>query len=73
MGEVTALGASYFSAAALFGLFIWHAFAKMVDSIERRLDGLIREHHDLARELSEFRDEMRGRFASNDAQSGSPP
>lgn len=70
-GEVIALGASYFGAAALFGLFMWRAFAKMFDSIEKRLDGLIKEHHDLARELSEFRGEMRGRFSPTDAQPGS--
>ena len=31
------------------------------DHIEERLDALTQEHHGLARELSEFRGEMRGR------------
>ncbi len=72
IGEVVALGASYFGATALFGIFMWRAFAKLFDAmsqsmsdkfdhIEERLDALTREHHGLARELSEFRGEMGGR------------
>ena len=79
IGEVIALGASYFAATALFGIFMWRAFAKLFDAmsqsmsdkldhindkfdhIEEKLDALTQEHHGLARELSDFRGEMRGR------------
>lgn len=72
IGEVIALGVSYFGATALFGLLMWRAFAKLFDSmsesmndkfdrIEQRLVALTEEHHGVARELSEFRGEMRGR------------
>ena len=74
IGEVIALGVSYFAATLLFGLFMWRAFAKLFDSmnqsmserfdrIENRLDALTEEHHALAREFSEFRGEMRSRLA----------
>ena len=33
-----------------------------IDSIDRRIDTLVQEHHALAREVSEFRGEMRGRL-----------
>ena len=32
------------------------------DSLESRFDGFVADHHSLARELSEFRGEMRGRL-----------
>lgn len=61
-GEVIALGASYFGATALFGVFMWRAFGKLFDTLKDRLDDLHKEHQAFARELSEFRGEMRGRF-----------
>ena len=33
------------------------------DSLEKKLDGLADDHHNLSRELSEFRGEMRGRLS----------
>ena len=33
------------------------------DSLEKKVDGLAADHHSLARELSEFRGEMRGRLS----------
>ena len=33
------------------------------DSLEKKVDGLAADHHGLARELSEFRGEMRGRLS----------
>ena len=44
------------------------------DSLEKKVDGLAADHHGLARELSEFRGEMRGRLAMVVPQaSGEPP
>ena len=38
IGEVIALGASYFAATALFGIFMWRAFAKLFESMSRSMN-----------------------------------
>ena len=47
-----------------FGLFIW----KVTDRLDRKIDGLAKEQQAFARELSELRGEIRGRFGKPEIQ-----
>ena len=43
------------------------------DSLDKKVDGLAPDHHGLARELSEFRGEMRGRLSMLVPQTAGEP
>ena len=49
---------------ATLGLFVW----RVTDKIDRKIDGLAKDHQELARELSELRGEIRGRFGKPEIQ-----
>ena len=46
------------------GLFMW----RVTDRLDRKIDGLAKDHQALARELSELRGEIRGRFGKPEIQ-----
>ena len=46
------------------GLFMW----RITDRLDRKIDGLAKDHQALARELSELRGEIRGRFGKPEIQ-----
>ena len=46
------------------GLFMW----RITDRLDRKIDGLAKDHQALARELSELRGEIRGRFDKPEIQ-----
>ena len=46
------------------GLFMW----RVTDRLDRKIDGLAKDHQALARELSELRGEIRGRFGKSEIQ-----
>ena len=46
------------------GLFMW----RVTDRLDRKIDGLAKDHQALARELSELRGEIRGRFGTPEIQ-----
>ena len=60
------VGATLLASGGTFALFIFRLFARLEDKV----DGLARDHQSLARELSEFRGEMRGRLGDLRAGSG---
>ena len=45
-------------------LFMW----RITDRLDRKIDGLAKDHQALARELSELRGEIRGRFGTPEIQ-----
>ena len=45
-------------------LFMW----RITDRLDRKIDGLAKDHQALARELSELRGEIRGRFGKPEIQ-----
>ena len=45
-------------------LFMW----RITDRLDRKIDGLAKDHQALARELSELRGEIRGRFGMPEIQ-----
>ena len=46
------------------GLFMW----RVTDRLDRKIDGLAKDHQALARELSELKGEIRGRFGKPEIQ-----
>lgn len=60
------VGATLLASGGRFALFIFRLFARLEDKV----DSLARDHQSLARELSEFRGEMRGRLGDLRVGSG---
>jgi len=53
------------------GLFMWRVTDRLdrkIDGLENRLDGLAKEQRAFARELSELKGEIRGRFGKPEIQ-----
>jgi len=50
------------------GLFMWKVMWRVTDRLDRKIDGLAKDHQALARELSELRGEIRGRFGTPEIQ-----
>ena len=49
---------------AALGLFMW----RLIGRTDRKIDDLAKDHRELARELSELRGEIRGRFGKPEIQ-----
>ena len=49
---------------AALGVFMW----RITDRLDRKIDGLAKDHQALARELSELGGEIRGRFGKPEIQ-----
>ncbi|MDE0659236.1 MAG: hypothetical protein OXI79_06245 [Gammaproteobacteria bacterium] len=67
--EAVALGITQITAVVAMGVFIWQVFSRRFDAVDAKFDkleakveDLANDHQSLARELSEFRGEMRGRL-----------
>ena len=45
-----------------FMFLFWRMFAREMDRLNNKIDGLSQDHNGLSRELSELRGEIRGRF-----------
>ncbi|MXY17643.1 MAG: hypothetical protein F4Y57_11760 [Acidobacteria bacterium] len=67
--EAVALGITQITAVVAMGVFIWQVFSRRFDAVdhkfhklEAKVEDLAKDHQSLARELSEFRGEMRGRL-----------
>ncbi|MCY3620280.1 MAG: hypothetical protein OXH68_01045 [Gammaproteobacteria bacterium] len=67
--EAVALGITQITAVVAMGVFIWQVFSRRFDAVDAKFDkleakveDLAKDHQSLARELSEFRGEMRGRL-----------
>ena len=67
--EAVALGITQITAVVAMGVFIWQVFSRRFDAVDTKFDkleakveDLAKDHQSLARELSEFRGEMRGRL-----------
>ena len=56
------LGYINLASIAAVGVFIWQMMVRMEDRLDRKIDALAKDHQNLARELSELRGEIRGRF-----------
>ncbi len=52
------VGATLLASGGTFALFMFRLFSRLEDKV----DDLAKDHQSLARELSEFRGEMRGRL-----------
>ena len=50
------------------GLFMWKVMWRVTDRLDRKIDGLAKEQQAFARELSELRGEIRGRFGKPEIQ-----
>jgi len=67
--EAIALGITQITAVVAMGVFLWQVFNRRFDAVDAKFDklemkveDLANDHQSLARELSEFRGEMRGRL-----------
>lgn len=74
--EAVALGITQITAVVAMGVFLWQVFNRRFEGVDARFDqvdarfdkleakveDLAKDHRSLARELSEFRGEMRGRL-----------
>ncbi|MDE0191326.1 MAG: hypothetical protein OXQ90_08200 [Gammaproteobacteria bacterium] len=67
--EAVALGITQITAVVAIGVFLWQVFSRRFDAVDAKFDkldakvgDLAKDHQSLARELSEFRGEMRGRL-----------
>ncbi|MCY4058985.1 MAG: hypothetical protein OXG44_13365 [Gammaproteobacteria bacterium] len=67
--EAVALGITQITAVVAMGVFLWQVFSRRFDAVDAKFDkldakvgDLAKDHQSLARELSEFRGEMRGRL-----------
>ena len=59
---VISLGLSYLGVSIAFMGLMSRMFRNQFARVEDKIDNLARDHQSLARELSEFRGEMRGRL-----------
>ena len=50
------------------GLFMWKVMWRVTDRLDRKIDDLAKDHQAFARELSELRGEIRGRFGKPEIQ-----
>lgn len=67
--EAVALGITQITAVVAMGVFLWQVFSRRFDAVDAKFDkleakveDLAKDHQSLARELSEFRGEVRGRL-----------
>ena len=74
--QVVALGITQITAIVAMGVFLWQVFNRrfegvdarfdkvdiQFDKLEAKVEDLAKDHQSLARELSEFRGEMRARL-----------
>ena len=67
--EAVALGITQITAVVAIGVFLWQVFSRRFDAVDAKFDkleakveDLAKDHQSLARELSDFRGEMRGRL-----------
>ena len=62
IGEVIALGASYFGATALFGIFMWRAFAKLFESMRQSMNDKFDHMNDKFDHMNDKFDHIEGRL-----------
>ena len=57
-----------FATLGLLWLSLFPFMWRITDRLDRKIDGLAKDHQALARELSELRGEIRGRFGKPEIQ-----
>ncbi len=67
--EAVVLSVTQITAVVAMGVFLWQIFSRRFDevdarfnSLETKVEDLAKDHQNLARELSEFRGEVRARL-----------